>query len=133
MRSLARSSSISPASPRAAREMTPAGLLSAGGWAGFSAYEIEHVELSAGVREEPSEVAHALEVSHVQGTAFVRERPVVALALRHADACGQLLGRWRNFDSFQDGTRRVPLQAACRSLPPAVRASARLLRATAPS
>ena len=76
----------------------------------FGGDEIEHVELSAGVREEPREVAHALEVSHVQATTLVHERPIVALALRDADACSRLVGRWRDFDSFEDGPRRLHLQ-----------------------
>ena len=82
------------------------------GWVGrvFGGDEIEHVEFAARVREEPREVAHALEVSYMQGTTLVCEGPVVALASRDADACGRLPGRWRDFDSIEEGTRRLQLQ-----------------------
>ena len=71
--------------------------------------EVEHVELAAGVREEPREVAHALEVSDTQRTTLEHQRPVVPLATGDADARGRLLIRWREVDPFEDVTRRLQL------------------------
>ena len=63
-----------------------------------------------GSREEPREVAHALQVPHPQRAPLERERPVVALATRDTDVRRPAAGRPRDVDPPEDGARRSQLQ-----------------------
>src|SRR4051794_20800547 len=60
--------------------------------AAFGGDEVEHVELTARVGEQPREVPDALEVSHSHRAPLEDHRPVVALPAKHVEAGhGQLL------------------------------------------
>ena len=81
--SLARASRISPASPSS----SATGRLACHR-AVLGGDEVQHVELPAGVGEEPREVPHALEVAHSHRAPLEHHRPVVALATKDVEVCG---------------------------------------------
>ena len=66
--------------------------------------EVEHVQVAAGLGEEPREVTHPLEVSHSHRAPLEHHRPVVPLATE-AEFRGRVLVR-----SVRSGDLRDPLE-----------------------
>jgi hypothetical protein len=60
-------------------------------WAAFGGDEVQHVELTPGIGEEPGEVSHPLEVPHPDRVPVERDGPVVALAMEDVEAWSTLL------------------------------------------
>src|SRR5919109_235423 len=82
--------------------------------------EVQHVELPAGVGQEPREVPHPLEVSHSHRAPLKHNRPVIALATKAVDVRIRPVfvaldarfgaGGPRSFDPFENRAGRLVLR-----------------------